>query len=564
MQNVRQRGKRGIFYICFNIPEAARSAFGGRAQVWRSLRTTDKSEARSKAAPILADLESRIAASTATSAAMTEPTDHREARIPISRPNAIEAIERWRKATIDADYHATVNGVGLPPRILTGGERYALQTGDFGAVREFRPLMVVALASRGIVADVNHPALDFLAQPFAAAILSVESWRERFGLRLIDGWPEADETPQAVPVARSPQAAPKAGMTISQLRDAWDAVKPLEGRQKGYIRRLIEFLGDRDIATVEPLDLDRFLLALRDFPRIRKPVDNVPFGQLIGAFPEAPRLHVKTVWNWTTVYKAMFAFAVSRRLLSHNPAEAMMKKPPSETASERLPFDEADLKALFGSPMYRGHDGRRIGYREKPGQVIVRDDRYWLPVVALMTGMRLEELASLRRSEVIREGDVVAFDLTGRPLSGPDRVKNQSARRMVPISKALIETGFVDWLDAGEGEFVFAGLEAAADGKRGTKFGKWFALWAQANASQPGEGIDDPMKPFHSLRHTFKRAARMSPVKEEIHDLITGHADGNGVARGYGRGVDLGTLKAAIDQIDILSLSLVRPSSGTD
>lgn len=48
----------------------------------------------------------------------------------------------------------------------------------------------------------------------------------------------------------------------------------------------------------------------------------------------------------------------------------------------------------------------------------------------------------------------------------------------------------------------------------------------------------------------------MSDAKEEVHDLISGHTDGNAVARGYGRGVDLKTLKAAMDQIDFPTFTL--------
>lgn len=564
MQNVRQRGSKGTYYVVQNIPAAARSAFEGKAQVWVSLRTTDKSEARSKAVAILADMGSRIQAAQMTAAAIAQPVQLTASRVPINRPHAIAAIDRWRVAATDADYHSTVNGLDLPPRILTGAERAALQTNDFGAVAEFRPLMVAALASQGIVADVDHPALDFLSEAFAVAILSVEHWRERFGLRLIDGWPEADDVSEPKAVNQAVQAAPQAGMKISQLRDAWDAVKPLESRQKGYIKRLIEFLGDLDIATVEPLDMDRFLIDLKAFPMIRKPIDDIPFGQLVGAFPNAPRLHVMTVWKWTTVYKTMFDFAVSRRLLSHNPAEAMMRKPGVEARTEKDPFDAADMNLIFATPTFTGHTGRRDGYRDKPGEVVTKDDFYWLIVLAAATGMRLEEMASLKRSEVIREGELVGLDLTARPIGGPDGVKNSGSRRIVPVSKALTETGFVDWLDQGKGEFVFASLKADAKGDRGTAFGKWFARWSTANAPVKGSGIDAPQKSLHSFRHTFKLAARVSGAKEEIHNLITGHNDGNVVARGYGRGADrrgvgLATLKRAVDMIEIPGLDLIRP-----
>jgi len=558
MQNVRQRGSKGTFYVVQNVPMGARSAFEGKAQVWISLRTTDRSEARSKAVPILADLEGRISAALSAGRAMAPPEIVSTARVPISRAHAIAALERWRTTTIDADFHATINGLDLPSRLFSGQERAALQTNRFGDADGWRAILVQALGSQGIVADVEHPALAFLAQPFALAALSVDHWRERFGLGLIDGWPDHFGTPESKPV---PQATTTAGMTISQLRDAWDAVKPLEPKQKGYIRRLIEFLGDVDIASVQPLQLDRFLIELRRFPLSKRPEDDkLGFGELIAKYEGKSQklLNERTVYLWTTVYKAMFAFAVSLRVLSHNPAEAMMRKPSIEIASERVAFDEADLKIMFATPLYRGHSGRLVGNRDQPGDVVIRDDHYWLPIAALFTGMRLEELASLKRTEIVRENGIVAFDLRDRPLTGANRVKNRAAKRLIPISTALEKTGFLAWVESGEGEYVFSDLKPNASGKRGTKFGKWFARWCAANAPVKGEGIDDPDKPFHSFRHTFKRCAREShrEVSPEISDLITGHSEGNLVARGYGRGVDLATLKAAIDLIRFPNLGL--------
>lgn len=79
-------------------------------------------------------------------------------------------------------------------------------------------------------------------------------------------------------------------------------------------------------------------------------------------------------------------------------------------------------------------------------------------------------------------------------------------------------------------------------------------MWCGANAKTAGADIDAPDKTFHSYRHAWKRAARMSPVKEEIQDLLSGHSEGNSVARGYGRGVDVRVLKAAINAIEFPAL----------
>jgi integrase len=44
---------------------------------------------------------------------------------------------------------------------------------------------------------------------------------------------------------------------------------------------------------------------------------------------------------------------------------------------------------------------------------------------------------------------------------------------------------------------------------------KWFGRFFDRH------GID---KVFHELRHTWVEAARVSPIKKEVHDIISGHA----------------------------------------
>ena len=55
------------------------------------------------------------------------------------------------------------------------------------------------------------------------------------------------------------------------------------------------------------------------------------------------------------------------------------------------------------------------------------------------------------------------------------------------------------------------------------------------------QGITDPALTFHSFRHSRKRRASASDVKEEMHNVISGHK-GSGVGQNYGRGADIGPL----------------------
>ncbi|WIY68090.1 site-specific integrase [Aquidulcibacter paucihalophilus] len=546
MENVVRVGK--TYKVRKRIPADCRAAFGVSGEFKTvSLNTTNKREAQERAVPILAEIDARIAETRGR--ALPPALDQR------LNPGRVEELIRdWRFREIDRAYHDTYNGQrdNRDP-IATSQQRYALQHySTIDRIADFSARMASVLGVTPL-----HPVISRTdeRERFRMAWNDVETFTARFPTDLT-GWPEEQDAP-LIPAPGPSTPATLAGMKLSELRDAWDGVKPLEARQKGYIRRLIEFLGDVDIATVQPLDMDRFLMELKRFPLTRKPSDEqVPFAALIAAYEgtDQARLHTKTIWNWTVVFKGMFAFAVSRRLLAHSPAAYMMKKPSGEEANNRNPYAEVHLDYIFTRPLFVGFSGPADkGYRDEPGENVVEDAKYWLPIVALHTGMRLEELASLKTSEIIGDRDVLAFDLRQRPLKGAESVKNASARRVIPVHKGLYGLGFVDWMlaRADQQTHVFADLTTDGQGKRGSQFSKWWGLWCRANAETAREGIDDPSLTFHSFRHSFKRAARQSPVKEEVHDLLTGHQQGNSVARAYGAGVDLVTLKTAMDQIKI-------------
>lgn len=551
MKGLEQRN--GIWRVRVAIPADLRAAWGKREEII-SLNTTDEHEAIRRGAPLIADIKQRIKAM--RNPAAPPPVITRQ-HPRMSREEVFEAIQKWRREEIEGDYRDFWNGEGIVHNPESASQlRYLL--GDHSRIDQIETFT----ARLADILDVPV-ATPFLQRQdvrewWRVAWLDVAQWRDRFSRDDFNGWPEEDDTPAPVsvpattPTPTTPIAV--AGIKVSDLRDQWDAVKPLDPRQKGYIRRLIEHLGDRDIANVTPSDMDGLKLALDRFPKTKKPADDkLAFADLLAAYEGTnyARLSEQTKWNWIGTFKSMFGFAVSRRLLAFNPAEHTMPKP---SAEERLivePYSEADLDRIFTRPMFKGFAGKAdSGYRDKAGGHVVKDSKYWLPIVALHTGMRLEELASLKVSEIIDRDGVLAFDLTARPLKGEGSVKNRSARRIIPLHQRLTDLGFAKWMQ-GQTEYVFPDLTADAKGKRGSQFTKWWGLWSRANAEREGEGIDREDVRFHSFRHAFKRAARESKLHPEISDLLTGHSDGNTVARGYGRGVSLPILKEEMDRVKI-------------
>lgn len=170
----------------------------------------------------------------------------------------------------------------------------------------------------------------------------------------------------------------------------------------------------------------------------------------------------------------------------------------------------------------------------------------WIPLVALFTGCRMEEIGQLLISDIKEEGAIPFISISGADEQGRivKRVKTASSARAVPIHPTLVDLGFLRYvaLQRAEGaERVFPNLKLR-EGKWTVYFSKW---WGR---QRKRFGILDSRKCFHSFRHAFKDACRAAGVPEDIHDALTGHSNGS-VGRSYGSGHSLPVLHQWLSQV---------------
>ena len=234
----------------------------------------------------------------------------------------------------------------------------------------------------------------------------------------------------------------------------------------------------------------------------------------------------------------------------------------SALSTRQAPFALGDARALRFAPdfgLFAGAADLR-GYRTESGAQIAHDAKFWLPVVALWSGMRLDEIGAVRADEVRCEDGIWYFDLTKRPLNGRRRVKNAQSQRIVPVHPTLTKLGFLAYTEA-QDEWLFPELphKAEGDGAATAQISKWFGLWRRAN------GFFDPARKqdHHSFRHSFKDACREAGLAEDVHDRLTGHAGSANqkVSRGYGSGGSLRFLADAMGKVDFPTFPLSKVTS---
>lgn len=234
-----------------------------------------------------------------------------------------------------------------------------------------------------------------------------------------------------------------------------------------------------------------------------------------------------TINKWLTCLQGVLNWARKNGVI---PDEVVWADPVSgmrlkAARSQRRPWEPAELSILFGSPVFLQ------GKRPAGGK---GEAAYWLPLLALYSGARLNELAPLCADDIKLDSasgghfmTVIEDEDQGR------RLKTETSIRAVPLHPELIRIGFLEFValqrkHRGGSARLLPKLTRGSKGGFGEAFSKWFGRY------KVSLGIENKKSVFHSFRHGFKDALRAAGVNEDINDALTGHGGGNGVARGYG------------------------------
>ena len=186
----------------------------------------------------------------------------------------------------------------------------------------------------------------------------------------------------------------------------------------------------------------------------------------------------------------------------------------------RFPFSEERLQGIFASPVYTGCKSR--WRRSKKGDLVIRDGRFWIPLIGLYSGMRLGEIVQLLATDLKYRNGVLYFDVA-RAEEENKQIKTYASVRQVPVHKVLIEAEFEAHIEAARKQQpkgrLFPDINPSKKGYFSDNFSKWFSGYATAI------GIKTDKTCFHSFRHNFKDALALSQVPEAIAKALMGHAD---------------------------------------
>lgn len=216
-----------------------------------------------------------------------------------------------------------------------------------------------------------------------------------------------------------------------------------------------------------------------------------------------------------------------RWLFKHDylPANPVTDMLPSKNGpeNERATFTDDAVVTLFRSPLFTTCKSDVWRDLDKPGNVAVRDHRYWIPYVMLYSGARPAEIAQLHVGDVREADGIWIMHITdqGEGKKRTKRTKNKNSRRIVPIHPELIRLGFVEHcrriVAAGEKQ-IFPEVELPKEGQIAAQFSREFNRYLADIGVKIGKDIVT-----YSLRHTFVDRARLAGFMNDEIKIVVGH-----------------------------------------
>ena len=286
------------------------------------------------------------------------------------------------------------------------------------------------------------------------------------------------------------------------------------------IKVFTELHGPLPLLQIKRSHARQFREALQDVPARRS-------GKLLNAslpelaqwgreHPDVPKITAGTVNKQLTAVQAIANWAHDNGVI---PDEEQWSDPfrrmrlgEDEAVRGGAPFELADLQVIFGTPVFAEDERPKGGKGEAA---------FWLPLLALFTGARLNELSSFKASDVAHS-DLIGTHciyIKAEKRAGK-RLKTEQSERFVPLHPHLIGCGFLKFVsdqtsERGANAWLFPKVAPGTTGK--SAFSKWFGRYIGAH------GITDSSKVFHSFRHSFVDALRLGGVNGEINMALLGH-----------------------------------------
>ncbi|RGP37704.1 site-specific integrase [Pseudotabrizicola alkalilacus] len=237
-----------------------------------------------------------------------------------------------------------------------------------------------------------------------------------------------------------------------------------------------------------------------------------------------PVIADRTVNRYLSSLGAFMTWAENNGYVDKNPVEGLMLKKENKAAT--LPFKPEELKTLFHSPWFAGcqsaDEWRNVA---KPGNILIRDHRFWVPLMMAFSGARPSEIGQLAVSDVRQEHGHWIMHITteGETTTEGKSVKTAGSMRVVPIHPELIKIGFIAYHEKRVKEGGTALFPMARRNERGqmmAELSREFGRYLSRIGLKEGRGLS-----LYSFRHGAADALRRAGYLDQEFGFILGHTE---------------------------------------
>ena len=201
------------------------------------------------------------------------------------------------------------------------------------------------------------------------------------------------------------------------------------------------------------------------------------------------------------------------------------------------PFTKDELKKIFDPLTYPRVMDIKYSYR------------YWIPLIALYSGMRLNEICQLYLDDIKVNKGVWHFDISDERKD--QHIKNSQSKRLVPIHSKLLELGIIEYankvrevkVNNKHQDRLFYQLNYSVKNHYIQAISQWFGRYLKKI------GIDSRSKVFHSFRHTVKPYLRDAGISKEYQNLLCGWIGDDEGERTYGGNVSIKKLYSELSKL---------------
>lgn len=451
--------------------------------------------------------------------------------------------------------------------VLNDVEQRGIRQVLSGVVRAFDPAVRIAAlvtdgAAAGAVFRLSGNGAFWLAQDVSIPLsgwMAGKSAIERIRSRLASVLPPEREKPASAPVK-----AVSEGLVIM------DAITAKHGHKRfselfnlyrnhrkwgeDQSRRMateanlfVELMDDPPLSAIEVETIHDYAKRLSRLPKdiyqSRRKFGVSTLAELmeIGERERLSRKNETTVRGHVGRIAEVLNYATSKGMMHANPASGFQREwgvsKKARPQDEREIFTPDEMTQIFTQDWFLKGAGVFSTVKDSTNW---RPHYFWLPLLALTSGGRLNELAQLYLDDVrqceldstvwyldfnLNQSDKLDAD-EGDELVSDKSLKTVNAVRVVPLHEVVIRAGLPEYVESlRKAGYVRLFPELKRDDVKG--YGKAAGSWFNERFLGRQLGIErNGKKTFHSFRHCFATALERLDISERVAAQLTGHERG--------------------------------------